>query len=351
MRILSIGGDGHDVSFTVLEDGKVLQHVEKERHTRIKMDKGRAAKFALECQSIDSCDVLVKGARIKEEEYLKRTKALQELTQRVGPAHRVWHHTAHAAHGFYSSNFDDALILTIDGGGSQEITDEDRLTMLPEYVEEYEFSNYTKHARNTSTTVWVGRGTKIHPLKFYTQDSSLGARWETVTSALGLSTGTPGGNQSGTVMAMAAFGDPNKFKFDWISETDEAIKQAIKRLPDKQASFDVAASLQSFTDRWMKNLIQGWLRTHPSKKICLSGGCALNSVFAGRMLEWFDGEIYVCPVPYDGGLSLGGAQYVYHHILDGPRVPWNENFTPYLGYKYSLEDVLTAFKKHGVKGP
>ena len=51
-------------------------------------------------------------------------------------------------------------------------------------------------------------------------------------------------------------------------------------------------------------------------------------------------DIYVDPIPYDGGLSLGSARYVWHHILNNPRIKWEDNSTPYLGRTYSKEQVL-----------
>ena len=63
----------------------------------------------------------------------------------------------------------------------------------------------------------------------------------------------------------------------------------------------------------------------------------------GQMYEWFEDivdDIYVDPIPYDGGLSLGSARYVWHHILNNPRIKWEDNSTPYLGRTYSKEQVL-----------
>ena len=40
----------------------------------------------------------------------------------------VGHHQAHAANAFYSSNFDDSLILTIDGGGLDVVNGENKVS-------------------------------------------------------------------------------------------------------------------------------------------------------------------------------------------------------------------------------
>lgn len=350
MRILSLGGDGHDVSFTVLENGIPVQHIEKERHTRVKMAKGQAASFALKnCDVIDSCDILTKAARHDEEGWMEKCKPLRELAQRIGPPYNVWHHTAHAAHAFYSSSFEEALVLTIDGGGPQEVTEEDRLTLLDE-GKYYSKAKVPRRAARAATTVWTGSGTQLQARRFYNdREINIGRLWAVVTRALGYSTGTPKGNQAGTVMAMAALGDPRRFPFEGeASFNKSALDKAILESGD-QARFDAAASVQAYTEKFLRSWVENWLDAFPKKNIALAGGCALNSVFTGKMLEWFDGNIYVCPVPYDGGLSFGEAQYVYHHVFGNERVAWEDACTPYLGYSYSRNDVLTALKKHGIE--
>ena len=88
------------------------------------------------------------------------------------------------------------------------------------------------------------------------------------------------------------------------------------------------------------------LQKNPSKNLCLSGGVALNSVAVGKFRKWFpDLEgIYVTPTPHDGGLPIGAAQYVWHQILDNPRIKWEDNYTHYLGYVYeNVEETLKNY--------
>ena len=56
----------------------------------------------------------------------------------------------------------------------------------------------------------------------------------------------------------------------------------------------------------------------------------------------------VCPVPYDGGLAIGCAQYVWHQILDNPRIKWNPNPTPYLGVTYTKDEVMSALDRFDI---
>ena len=89
-----------------------------------------------------------------------------------------------------------------------------------------------------------------------------------------------------------------------------------------------------------------YIEKYNPKHICMAGGVVLNSVMIGKMYDWYPNveQIYICPVPYDGGLAIGAAQYVYHQILREPRVEWKDNCPAYLGTPYSKEEVNEAIK-------
>jgi len=72
----------------------------------------------------------------------------------------------------------------------------------------------------------------------------------------------------------------------------------------------------------------------------------------GKMYDWFGqhvDQIYVCPVPYDAGLAIGSAQWVWHQKLDMPRIKWQDNATPYLGALYDRQSILNAIKQNSEK--
>ena len=76
-------------------------------------------------------------------------------------------------------------------------------------------------------------------------------------------------------------------------------------------------------------LIKGFIEHFKMKNLCLSGGVSLNCVLVGKMFDWYPGvNIFCDPIPYDAGLTIGGCRYVWHHILDNPRIydnPKNTN--------------------------
>ena len=124
-----------------------------------------------------------------------------------------------------------------------------------------------------------------------------------------------------------------------------------KDIADKseQDTFDVAASLQEATEIRFKELITPFIEKYDYENLCISGCVSLNSVMAGKIQDWFPSikSIYADPIPYDAGLTLGSARYLWHHVMDNPRIKWKDNSSPYLGELYSKEDIdisLNQFK-------
>ena len=68
-------------------------------------------------------------------------------------------------------------------------------------------------------TVWKGKGNKLTPIELIPITTlNVGSPWRLYTGEIfGLSSGYPKGNQSGTVMAMACAGDPDKYLNDFYA--------------------------------------------------------------------------------------------------------------------------------------
>jgi carbamoyltransferase len=79
--------------------------------------------------------------------------------------------------------------------------------------------------------------------------------------------------------------------------------------------------------------------------LCLSGGCALSCPTNTRAALTGDfGRVFVEPSCDDSGLSLGGALWAYHNLLDQPVIPRDAAYplTPYLGAAYDDDAVQAA---------
>ena len=354
-RIVGFANMNKDIAYCVLEDGRPLVHAELERYSRIKEGPRDADPYRFFMETYPdwrTCKHAVNTVVSKPTGAYKKCKnsflALERAIDRNGGTTTILsHHMSHAANAFYSSNFEDAVILTLDGGG-EEIVGTDPETGDPQTME-------------TSLTAYVGDGIDMTNIRVYNPGLSLGTYWTIICKDVyGLAVGPPWGHKAGTLMAMAAYGDPDKYLSLFlrdggngqyqpiIRENVGAIKQALNDDPER-AQFDIAASLQWVTEFIIYSILDDVLNDEraTSKNLCLSGGVSLNSVMTHKLYERYKGRIeniYCAPVPYDSGLAIGNAQYYWHYILRNPRVKWEDNFTPYLGQLYTKDDVLAAIE-------
>jgi len=95
------------------------------------------------------------------------------------------------------------------------------------------------------------------------------------------------------------------------------------RRPDEELSQrhkDLAASMQRVYEERFFALVRRALEVAGSKRLCLAGGCALNSLANGRIFENSDvEEVFIQAAAGDSGTSLGAALYAHHDVLGKPR--------------------------------
>ena len=157
IKILGISCFYHDSAATLLTDGEIVSAVQEERFTRIKHDDSfpiEAIKFILESNklSLNEIDYVVfyekpflkferlletylsfapKGFKsfsksmplwIKEKLFMKKiiVNNLQTLDKNFSEEKKLFfseHHLSHAASAYFTSNFNNAIVLTADGVG------------------------------------------------------------------------------------------------------------------------------------------------------------------------------------------------------------------------------------------
>ena len=292
MKIAGIWS-GHDCSFCVLENGKPLIHAEMERYNREKCTQGDAVNFLLE--RYNKPEDIVHFASVfpekKTSQYDKSYIKVNEIINNSnGKFHYFSHHKAHAANAFYSSNIAKATIITMDGGGVE-----------------------SSDGLETACTIWKGDNNKLTHIKTFTpMEINIGGVWSRVTRyVFKLQNGWPRGGQEGSVMAMAAFGNPNKYLEDcwkWLT-VDKLVagfKPATQPLgayipgkdpehpylnkwskiadSNEQEKFNIAASLQLATEILIRQILEFAIKeTGCSDALCLSGGVTLNSVAMGKL--------------------------------------------------------------------
>ena len=190
---------GHNVSYSILHNGKPIIHEELERFSRVKEELGDGLKLFFDHTSIktqkDSKFFTLGNFSGRNSDSWpecndKNSESLMNLIieRNNGKYLELSHHMCHAANAFFSSNFDKALILTIDGGGNE---DNDTVT---------------------ACTVYSGEKNKIQKIKVYNlYELNIASGWNFICQLFNLSIGYPKGNQAGTLMAMASMSNSEKY--------------------------------------------------------------------------------------------------------------------------------------------
>lgn len=222
------------------------------------------------------------------------------------------HHASHAACGFYQSEFDEALIFSIDGGGN----DADGVT---------------------TTKLFAADNQGISSLTKY--DINLGVAYGNIGCPISEINPGPDCNShslvyAGKVMGLCAYG---KAREEWLDPMREFYRGAypISRLGEKiqlnlsfnslsgQDSYDLAATSQYVFEELALGVISP-LVDQSNKDVVLVGGCALNVLFNQRLAEYLAPrglKLFVPPNPNDCGLSLG--QFLLEHPQKISNVVYN----------------------------
>ncbi|HEX3117921.1 MAG TPA: carbamoyltransferase N-terminal domain-containing protein, partial [Candidatus Acidoferrum sp.] len=324
---------GHDSAAVLLVDGEVVAGAAEERFSRKKHTGDfpiGAIQYCLEAAGIKLGDVdeiahgfdyspyramymLDKTSAKQYDEVFSREKLLEEVKQYLPtfPAdkvHQVNHHLAHAASAYYTSGWDECLIVVLDGMGEAH-----------------------------SVTAYRAKGNQIDKLAEITAKDSIGILYSVITLHLGFDFNS----DEYKIMGLAPYGDPSRYRhfFEQAVELlpNGTIKIPIlrlnearddrenygatrryleehlipKRIPDSDITDDhrdIAAALQECLDKVMLHICGHFGKTTGLRKLAMAGGVALNCTANGRLLQsgTFD-DIYVQPAAGDDGTALGAA--------------------------------------------
>ncbi len=233
------------------------------------------------------------------------------------------HHLAHAYNVFYSSDFDSAAILIVDGRGS---------------------------LKETQSLYRASRDEGIELLAS-TTEIGVGLMYAAVTQAIGFKL-----LQEGKTMGLAPYGRnyPEKF-IEFSGEYDGIVtsyadlcfddsydfKIDLSHVTDFEARAAVAYEAQAECERAYVHLARYAKEMTGEKNLCISGGVALNSVanYAVLQSEVFE-EIFVNPAASDTGIPLGAALWGYHEALARPKT--YSSISPFLGPSYSKNEIKEA---------
>jgi carbamoyltransferase len=244
--------------------------------------------------------------------------ALGEL-ELAGKLKRVEHHLSHAANAFFTSGFEEALVVTLDGYGS-----------------------------GLSGSINIGRNGRIERIHGQEYPHSLGTFYESVTSALGF---TPSRHE-GKIVGLAAYGDPavlgdilrrrfvqNNGGFR-IVETNNVYFARL--LATQFPKIDVAAAYQRVLEEVATAYVSQYVRKTGLRNLVLSGGVVANVKLNQRLRE-IDGVegIFIHPNMGDGGCGTGAALLEFA----GSRETAKRLGDVFLGPEFSNDQIAAALHR------
>ncbi len=323
MIILGINETSHDASVSLIKDGEILFAGHAERYSKQKNDwyvNDNLVNDALQYGTPNAIAYyekpLLKASRLALRGGSGEWKPRFELPGI--PRRSFTHHYSHAAAGYYTSAFNDSVIVVLDAIG------------------EY----------NTST-VWVGEGDKIKLKYKQNYPVSFGLFYSAFTKLIGLMPN----QEEYIMMGMAAYGDWQKYYKkvdDYFPRYDQQKYNFHKGINDwgwvsEQDKFDIAAAVQVVYEQRLNSFMRMAKDMTGKKNLVFMGGCALNSSANTLLWNIFD-MIWIMPNPGDAGSSLGAAAALYGKHLD-----WK---SPYLGYdlggEYPIQKIVDGILKDGI---
>jgi len=344
MYTLGISCYYHDSSAAILKDGKVITAVEEERFSRKKFDDDfpkQAINWCLKESGISSKNLdsvafydkpVLKFERLLDNYIAVAPRGLYSFLDVIPKwlHKRLWtkdeiskhlkdfngeiifpeHHMSHAAHAFFTSPFDEAAILTVDGVGEW-----------------------------TTASFGTAHDTTIKLTNDIRWPHSVGLFYSAFTYFLGFKVN----EGEYKLMGLSAYGKPKYY--DLIMENlvdvknDGSIHLNMKyfsftydkvmtnqkfsvlfgippRKEDSKAEqihYDIAASAQLVLEDILLKMVNHVHKKTGMTNLCFGGGVALNGVANYRILK--DGpfeNLHIPPSPGDGGSAVGCAQYLYY---------------------------------------
>jgi carbamoyltransferase len=385
--VLGISAFYHDSAAAIIVDGEIIAAAQEERFTRKKHDAiypKNAINYVLKEANLKLNDVdhivfyekpFLKFERLLEtyvgfspngfksfsmsmplwisEKLFQKKMLFDELKEQDNNFNDIKkinfseHHLSHAASAFFSSPYDEAIILTLDGVGEW-----------------------------ATTTVSLGKNNKIDILKEIHFPHSLGLLYSAFTYFLGFKVNS--GEYK--VMGLAPYGKP-KFKDIILDKLIDVKEDGSFRLSmdyfnyatgltmtnnefaklfnirrrepeDKlmQIHMDMAASIQAVTEEIVLKITRFLSKEFKLENLCMAGGVALNCVANGKILkEGLFKNIWIQPASGDAGGALGAAQVFYYQELENKRkISKTDSMNgSYLGPKFTDDQVECELKNCG----
>lgn len=209
------------------------------------------------------------------------------------------HHESHAACGFYQTNYDQALIVSFDGGGNDGF-----------------FNVYLAKSRKQIELVErIGLDLGFPYMSF-------GEYLDDIRKEPALSIGNL--VYSGKIMGLCSYGNVNT---EWLPAFEDYYRKnpngnnyqilltelgsrtglefSVLHRMGGQLGWDVAKTSQIAFENVFMEIMTPIFNRYPRLPIVLVGGCALNILLNTKLMNELGREVFVPPNPNDCGLAVG----------------------------------------------
>jgi carbamoyltransferase len=263
---------------------------------------------------------------------------LESIGTPVPPIKTRPHHACHAASAFHPSEFDEALVLTIDAKG------------------EYD-----------ATVVWHGTPDGLTRVRTYDHPNSLGLFFAIITEYLGFRMF----NGEGKVMGLAPYGRPNRsiesalrdvietgVDYDvtdltnqWgtaagVEQLEDLFERPRRNTPGEFSQWekDLAFTAQTLLEEIVVDLTEQYCQDLGTNNVALAGGVALNCKMNRRIIESpAVDDVFIQPVAHDAGLALGAGW------LDQSPDSVETQSTVYFGPSYTTATIKRQLEANKVE--
>ena len=370
MYIIGISAFYHDSSVCLFRDNQLIFACEEEKFTGIKHDSSFPdvaldyiyKKYKINDKNLQAVcyyeDPKLKYKRVVDnikpqlfknpfysiKSFLKIKRNMKILDKRLKElSPNVFystHHEAHQYYSFYTSPFEKATCLSIDGVG--EI---DTLSVGFGGYQGIEYGSMAKYPH------------------------SLGLFYSAMTSFLGFK---PNEGEY-KMMGLAPYGNSeiyidkvrklityknsklecNMDVFCWNTSDKTMFNDNLstllgvdQRIPDdslEPVHKDLAASVQKVYEEILFKILKSISIISESQNLCLSGGCAYNGTANGKIVNDSSfNHLWIPPAPSDAGSAIGA---VIHYLVKEKKVRSKVTKNPFLGPMYFLDEIKEAIKK------
>ena len=369
MYIIGISAFYHDSSVCLFRDNQLIFACEEEKFTGIKHDSSFPEKtleyiykqFKITDKNLQAVcyyeDPKLKYERVMNnikpqwfknpiyslKSYLKIRNIAKEVDERlrkISPnVFYSTHHEAHIYYSFYTSNFQVATCLSIDGVGETD-----------------------------TMSIGLGNEQGIEYASLAKYPHSIGLYYSAMTSFLGF---RPNEGEY-KMMGLASYGNPNTYLdvvrklityknsklecnldvFCWNKSDkimfNEKLSELLgveQRLPEDTIGTvhqDLAASVQKVYEEILFEVLKTVSIISLRPNLCLSGGCAYNGTANGKIVgnSLFQ-HLWIPPAPSDAGSAIGA---VTHYLVKERKIKNKITKNPFLGPEYFYNDIQKVVK-------